>query len=276
MSDATIPLEDEFGDIVAKARFGLKRTLAQVADAAGLTEETIRSLENYERAPTDAECRAIARAVGLNGDRLLAIANEAYRPRDETQEDDAQVIRLKNYVGGMSVFSYLLVCRATGDVAAVDTAAHPDQILTTVQMKNLTPRLILITHTHADHIEGVDKVQKRWGVPVVMGEGTPAPAGVGACRHLPDGAEATLGRLRVVLRKTPGHTPYCVTFVAGNVALSGDLMFAGSLGRANHSYDAIRASVRDTLFALPDATRIYPGHGPSTTVGEEKANNPFF
>jgi len=273
-----IPLEDEFGDIIAKARFGLKRSTAHVALSAGVAEGALRSLEGYERQPSDREVAGIATALGLNADRLAAVVNGSWRPEDEPMDGDAQsqVVRLLNYVGGYPVFSYLLACRRTKQAVAIDTAADGEQVLREAQQRGLALQAVLLTHGHGDHVEDVAMVQERAGIPVVMGPTLPIPSGVQSMERIGDGETYSVGDVSIELRRTPGHTPDCVTYVSGKVAISGDVLFAGSLGRANFSYDAIRESVRTRLFTLSDDTRIYPGHGPSTTVGEEKAHNPFF
>jgi len=275
---AAIPLEDEFADIIAKARFGLGKTVGDVSKASGVSDGDIRALENYERPPTEAEVRAIAAAVELHPGRLLAIANDTWSPKEEAIDGDehAQVVRLKNFVGGYPVYSYLLVCRRTGEVAIVDTAADAEQAMTAVRERKLTPTAILVTHGHADHVEGLDDIQSAFDVPVVLGEDLSPPPGVDDSVKLREGDTYSIGKLDVHLLKTPGHSAGCATFVAGSVALCGDVIFAGSVGRPNHSYPAIRSSIVDKLFALPDSTRLYAGHGPSTTVGEEKSHNPFF
>lgn len=276
MADERIPLEDEFGDIIGKARFGLKKSVADVANAARVSEADLNALENYERKPTRAESDALARALNLNADRLWAVATGAYQPAAETSDGDdtTQVIRLRNDVG-FTVYAYLLVDRKSGDTAIVDTAAHPDQILAAIQAKGLKPRAILLTHQHADHIEGVDKLQKKTGVPVVAAKNAELPDTLENVVRLGDGETYDAGNVHVRLLETPGHTPGCAMYVTGNVAVSGDVLFAGSAGRGNYSYASVLSSIRDKVFRLPDSTRLYPGHGPSTTVGEEKAHNPF-
>ncbi|MGI8965034.1 MAG: MBL fold metallo-hydrolase, partial [Limisphaerales bacterium] len=92
-----------------------------------------------------------------------------------------------------------------------------------------------------------------------------------------------LNNLRITNRETPGHAEDGVTYIVGNwpedapfVAISGDTIFAGSMGRGNQSWDLAKQKVRDNIFSLPPETLICPGHGPLTTVAEEKVNNPFF
>ena len=92
-----------------------------------------------------------------------------------------------------------------------------------------------------------------------------------------------LGSLRITNRETPGHAEDGVTYIVGNwpedaphVAMVGDAIFAGSIGRGNQSWDLARQKVREQIFTLPAETLICPGHGPLTTVAEEKAHNPFF
>lgn len=271
-----IALEDEFGDIIGKARSGLGKSPSAVAAESGVSEADLGALESYKRLPTEAETRAIAGAVGLDAARLYAIATEAWAPDEEPEVVDpaADVIRIQNFVGGYPVFCYILVCRKTKSAAVVDTAADPDKVIAAAKGHGLNVQAILLTHDHADHVEGVGKVQKEFGAPVVHGEDMRVPSEVGENFQLGDGDTYRVGELDVKMLKTPGHSAGCVTFVAGGVALIGDLIFAGSMGKPNYSFDASKSSVVK-LFELPDATRLYPGHGPSTTIGEERAHNPF-
>jgi hydroxyacylglutathione hydrolase len=272
----TIALEDEFGDIIGKARAGIGKSLADVAAEAGIDEADLTALESYERAPSVEENAAIAAAVGLDADRLYAIATEAWTPDEEPAlvDADADVIRLQNFVGGYPVFSYILVCRKTKSAAIVDTAAAPEQVLEAVKEHGLNAQAILLTHDHADHVEGVDEVQRALNVPIVLGEEMGLPSGAGEHFRLGNDDTYRVGSLNVRLLTTPGHSKGCVTFVSGGLAFIGDLIFAGSMGKANYSFESSHASIVK-LFALADATRLYPGHGPSTTIAEEKAHNPF-
>lgn len=272
----TIALEDEFGDIIGKARAGLGKSLSAVATESGVSEADLRALESYERTPTEDETAAIAAAVDLDAARLHAIATETWAPAEEPDLVDpaADVIRIQNFVGGYPVFCYILVCRKTKSAAVVDTAADPDKVLEAVKTHSANVQAILLTHDHADHVEGVGKVQKELGAPVVMGEDMALPADVGKHFRLGEGDTYRVGELELTMLKTPGHSAGCVTFVAGGVALIGDLIFAGSMGKPNYSFDASKSSTAK-LFELPDSTRLYPGHGPSTTIGEERAHNPF-
>jgi len=108
-----IALEDEFGDIIGKARSGLGKSLSVVAAESGVSETDLRALENYERVPTEGETAAISAVVGLDAARLYAIATETWAPAEEPELVDpaADVIRIQNFVGGYPVFCYILVCR---------------------------------------------------------------------------------------------------------------------------------------------------------------------
>ena len=273
---AVIGLEDEFGDIVGKARAGLGKSLSAVAAGSGVSESDLRALESYERLPTAGEASAIASVLGLDANRLYDIATEAWAPAEEPDGVDpaADVIRIQNLVGGYPVFCYVLVCRKTKSAAVVDTAAAPEKVLAAVKRHGVTVSAILLTHDHGDHVEGVGRVQSELGVPVVFGDDMLAPAGVDEHFQLGDGDTYRVGDVDVRMMKTPGHSAGCVTFVSGAIAFIGDVIFAGSIGGPNFSFDASMSSVAK-LFELPDTTRLYPGHGPSTTIGEERAHNPF-
>jgi len=94
-----------------------------------------------------------------------------------------------------------------------------------------------------------------------------------------DGDIVPFGEGEFRVEHTPGHTPGCVSYIIGKMAFVGDLIFAGSIGRTDlpgGDYDQLIAAVKEKIFILPDDTILFPGHGPATTVGEERRSNPFF
>ena len=124
-------LEDEFGDIIGKARRGHKLSLGQVASRAGITDGQLSQMENYTLKPTEDQVHRIAEVLNLDGAKLLDIAMERWTPMPiQPGYDDAlDVVTVSAKVGSYPVNAYLLVCRATNEVAIVDTAAHPEVIL---------------------------------------------------------------------------------------------------------------------------------------------------
>lgn len=179
----------------------------------------------------------------------------------------------------------------------VDASFGPAEMIERTRELGLRPTALLLTHAHVDHIAGVDEVCAAFpGLPVLVHGaerewlGNPAlnlslGAGVritarGPDGMLEDGQELELegGRWRVL--HTPGHSPGGVTFFseAQRVALVGDALFAGSVGRTDFpgsDPDLLARSIGTRLYSLPDDTVIYPGHGPQSTIGREKRTNPF-
>ncbi|MEO1585250.1 MAG: MBL fold metallo-hydrolase [Planctomycetota bacterium] len=179
----------------------------------------------------------------------------------------------------------------------VDAGFEPAPLLDLVDETGLVPELLLLTHAHPDHIAGIPDLRRAFpGMPVavhsaeqrwltdpdlnlssLMGE----PVSVGAPdRLLEDGERLSLGALSWHVRHTPGHSPGSLSFVCDSapVVIAGDALFAGSVGRTdfpNSDPETLAASIRTGLYTLPDETTVFPGHGPSTTIGHEKASNPF-
>jgi glyoxylase-like metal-dependent hydrolase (beta-lactamase superfamily II) len=140
----------------------------------------------------------------------------------------------------------------------------------------LNVQLILLTHAHADHVADLPRLREETGADVF----TPARESVPGAEPIDEGKRFRLGNLQIDTRLTWGHSPggmtYVVTGLARPIAVVGDSLFAGSMGGGNVSYhDALRNNL-EKILTLPDETIICPGHGPITSVGEEKQHNPFF
>lgn len=271
-------LEDEFGDIIGKARRGNGLSLNHVANEAGITDAQLSQLEAYTLKPTEDQVHKIANALGLNGSKLADIAMERWAPAPVPSELDEKVDveRISGDVGGYPVNAYLLICKATKQTAIIDTAAHPNLILERIQEIGVQPTVILLTHAHADHSDGLPELEKATNCPTYIHANEPKPRSSQQFRPLNHGDDVSVGELTVTTLDTPGHTPGGCSFYTGSVAAVGDAIFAGSVGGPKISYGDEITSVRNHLLSLPDNVRLFPGHGPSTTVGEEKAHNPFF
>lgn len=271
-------LEDEFGDIIGKARRGLGLSTAQIADATDLTEAQLSQMEDYTLKPTENQTHKIARALNLDGAKLVDIAMERWAPEPvQPGYDDAlDVVTVSANVGGYPVNAYILVCNATNDAAIIDTAAHPDVILQKIQDIGVTATVILLTHAHSDHADGLPSIENATGCPTYIHENEPIPQSSQQLRLLKHGDVVSVGNLTVETLDTPGHTPGGCSFYTRSTAIVGDAIFAGSVGGPNISYRQELSSVQNHLLSLPDDVKLFPGHGPPTTVGEEKKHNPFF
>jgi len=198
-------------------------------------------------------------------------------------------------VGPLQTNCYLIGCPATRLGAVIDPGGDAAEILSAIERHRLTLKYILLTHAHFDHIGGVADLVEASHAPVALHPGDlpilRARGGAGMfgifvrpCPEpdmsLAEGQVIEIGTLRLNVLHTPGHTPGHVTFhePTAQAAFDGDVLFMQGIGRTDFpgsSYQQLMASIRNKLFALPDDTTIYPGHGPATTVGEEKQNNPF-
>ena len=271
-------LEDEFGDIIGKARRGQNLSQSEITTAAGITEAQLARMEKYTLKPTETQVFRIAEVLNLDGAKLLDIATEQWEPEPSEQTNDAtlEVITISAPVGGWPVNAYLLICKATDDAAIIDTAAHPDLILEQLDARNVNPTTILLTHAHSDHTDGLSQLQTETGCETYIHKNEPKPRSNKKLREVAHGDVLSVGELMVTVVNTPGHTPGGCSFLTQQAAFVGDAIFAGSVGGPNISYQDEIESVRDNLLSLPDTVRLFPGHGPTTTVGEEKLHNPFF
>jgi len=274
-------LEDDFCDIIKKARTGLGLKVEDVAMQARLEASALRELEAGRRSPERSEVRAIASALGLDGAKLASVACDAWTPAATEHVSKHTVTTIDGDIGGYAVKGYIVGDMESGEAAIIDTGYNPQAMLMALEREGLRLKAVCLTHGHHDHAGGLDQILTKFPAPVYMGEADwellqwkPA---VSLRRFVQDGGGIDLGKLRLRFLTTPGHTPGGVCYQATECVFVGDTLFAGSIGRANPAslYPTHLQSVRQKLLTLPDNLALFPGHGPATTVAQEKAHNPF-
>ncbi len=199
-------------------------------------------------------------------------------------------------VGPLRCNCTILGDEVTREAIVVDPGDNISEILSRLQKHGLTLRQIVITHAHIDHVGGAALLKRATGAPVFLNQndlgllsamemqagwlGIATPEVGPPDASADDGLAVGLATLPAEVIHTPGHTPgsICLLFPQHQLLLAGDTLFAGSIGRTDlpgGDGRQILRSLRDRLMVLPDATRVVPGHGPDTTIGEERQSNPF-
>lgn len=184
----------------------------------------------------------------------------------------------------------------TREAMVVDPGDDIEQVLAIVRKHNLHVKQIVITHAHIDHVGGAMKLRAATGAPILLNQndyallkmldlqaawiGISAPGEVKIDQNIGQGETVGAGSLQARVLHTPGHTEgsICLYFPAEQKLIAGDTLFAGSIGRTDlpgGSMQKILRSLHTTVLALPDETVVVPGHGPLTTIGEERGSNPF-
>jgi hydroxyacylglutathione hydrolase len=219
-------------------------------------------------------------------------------------------IRIGCYESGpYGTNGYVLELEGHGGCLVFDPSFDPEELIEAVKQSGKTPEAILLTHAHLDHIAGVDAVLDAFGdLPIAvhraeghwlqdakanlsMAAGMPVTCRKGPTRLLEDGDTVEFGsgssRITLEVLHVPGHSPGSVAYVlrpsaavplAAPVVIGGDALFAGSIGRTDFpggSMEELARSIRTKLYTLPDETRVLPGHGPMTRIGQEKRCNMF-
>ena len=185
---------------------------------------------------------------------------------------------------GMLQENCYFVSDEDGETAVIDPGDEAELLLARLERGGLTPRCILLTHGHFDHVGAAAPLAERYHCPVYLHEADRAlperltGGALPQTQALHEGDELAVGALRFRMLETPGHSAGSVSLLCGDALFSGDTIFAGgSWGRTDFpggSEPAIRASLR-RLAALPPQTRVFPGHGPETTIAAERACDPF-
>ncbi len=271
-------LEDHIGDIVRKARAMTGVSVETAARAAGLSARELETLEESGQAAGDVNFRALAEAVGLTPAKLEALA-AGWTPSAKDLGLWRELRCITNSTGGMAVNCYLVWDEVSREAALFDTAWEADAIAQLIKENQLQLKHVFITHSHHDHVAALDGVRAAFPKTRLHSSSRSAPVDQ---RNRPNDF-IHLGSLRITHRDTPGHAEDGTTYIVGtwpedapHVAIVGDALFAGSIGRGNQSWDLARSKVREQILSLPPDTLLCPGHGPLTTVAEEKAHNPFF
>ncbi len=276
-----MPLEDELSDIMKKARTGQQRSVADVARAAGLSETAVSELERGRPPRNREQVQAVACALELRADQLAQVA-EGWTP-EALPASVPHVETILGSVGGYEVKGYIVHDR--GEAVIVDTAYNAEAMLNMLAARKLRLRAICLTHGHSDHADGIETILKADPVPVYLGPDDLDLLSWRPSREVlqvpKEDGTLEVGGLTLRFMPTPGHTPggicYRLEQAGKPICFVGDTLFAGSIGRSNPAglYQSHLDSVRRRLLALPPDTRLFPGHGPATTVREELLHNPF-
>ena len=196
--------------------------------------------------------------------------------------------------GPLEVNCYIIGCEKTNKAAVIDPGGHAQEILEKLKSHNLDVVMIINTHGHFDHIGGngdllevtgaeliihrddrplLDRATEHAAVFGLRAEPSPEPT-----RQLDGGETLQLGELLLEIIHTPGHSPGGMCILVEDCLFVGDTLFAGSIGRTDlpgGNHQQLILNIKEKLLPLPEDTKVYPGHGPMTTIGEEKLYNPF-
>ncbi len=209
----------------------------------------------------------------------------------------AEMILKTLVVGPYMSNCYIVGSGKTKEGMIIDPGAEAEAIVETVRKLGLSIKLLVLTHSHVDHIDAVPQVKEATGAPLAIHEDEAKGHGLGevgrmlevmvghSARSLPqpdqvlrDGEVIEVGDLSFTVLHTPGHSPGGLSLAGPGVVFTGDALFNLSIGRTDFpgsSYEQLMHSIWDKLMVLPDDTRVFPGHGPESTIGFERRANPF-
>lgn len=274
----TIPLEDELGDVIEKAMRGDNLTSEEVAVRSGVPVSKIREAIDYHPGMDCAELRRLAAALGLNEVGLCALGAGRYPlPQGEDLPFQLWPLRMPHGIGVVN--AYVVAEHGASNGILFDTGADLAGLGAAWPREIRRLDAVFLTHVEAEHVGGLSHVIERFGAPTAyVPSGAQAPCGWQAG----EGEEKSFGGLTVKVFGTPGHAAAHNCYVVRSASddrrpllISGDLLFAGSVGGSYFSHRQLRTHLRRVLDAVPPQTVIAPGHGPLTTVENELRFNPF-
>jgi hydroxyacylglutathione hydrolase len=269
---ADIPLEDSYADIIGKAQRGLKISDEDLSSRAGIGTDDLAKIKGGEF--DEALVRKVAPVLSLGENQLVELGQKAWYPDPIELHGLAQ---FNSQYEDMTVNSYLVYELFTKVAVAFDTGANATELLAFAQKHLLRIKLILLTHAHTDHIIELPRIRKStMNAPVYSSEAEP----IEGTETFAPGKKFEVGNFWIETRQTSGHAAGGITYVVSGLkrklAIVGDALFCSSMGGGMVSYDEALRTNRESIFSLPDDVIICPGHGPMTTVGDQKRHNPFF
>lgn len=196
-------------------------------------------------------------------------------------------------VGDLEVNCVIFICPNTGSAAVFDPGDEPDKIISEIERNNAVPKMIINTHCHYDHIGAVENLRNKYKIPFCVHESeeeyasdpeknysiiSGKPVSIAPDSLLKDGQKIMIGETELTVIHTPGHTLGGSCFMIGGYLLSGDTLFAGSVGRADlygGDENTLINSIKNKILVLDENMPVIPGHGRTTTLKEEKRFNPF-
>jgi hydroxyacylglutathione hydrolase len=271
-------LEDHLGDILRKARTAANVGVESAASAAGLSLDELHALEasgHIDRRPNFA---ALARRLTLDPEKLEAIA-AGWEPAPVDLERWRELRPITTTRAGNSVNCYLLWDEVSREAALFDTGWEAAPILDLIGRNQLQLKHLFLTHLHDDHLAAMSELREKFPKLHLHTNSMTVPP-----QHRNRASDCLqLGSLRITNRGTPGHADEGVTYLIGNwpddaphVAIVGDTLFSGSIATGFQSWQTLKERIRSQILSLPADTLLCPGHGPLTTVAQEKEHNPFF
>jgi hydroxyacylglutathione hydrolase len=266
-----IPLEDNYTDVVGKAQRGLRLSDSDLARLAGVTSSELGHFKGGGFDPDTA--RKVAGPLQLGARALVELGQKSWEP---APVEVAGLAMFNTAYHDITVNSYLVFDSKTRQAAAFDTGATAAGMLEFIEQRELKVDSIFLTHSHPDHVADLKRLQSSTGAPAHVGENEqlkgPQPFAPGQVFRV--------GGLKIETRQTSGHARGGITYVVAGLerrlAIVGDALFAASMGGGAVSFEEALRTNRKEIFSLPDDTVICPGHGPMTTVGEQKKHNPFY
>ena len=267
-----IELEDFHEDILGKAMRGLTVGKGEMASRLKVCKSEVEAV--LSGALNEILIAGMAEELGLGKSKLLVSARKEWYPAP------LEIECLKQFnlpFGSMFVNAFILWCEETAKAWVFDTGPEAAPILEFLAKENLSVDAIFLTHTHGDHIACLEKLKQKTGNPPVFVHKLEPIAGANL---IDEGLQYEMGSLSLRSLHTHGHsvggTTYLVDGLEKPVAIAGDSLFAGSMGGGMVSYQDALQNNREKIMTLPGKTIVCPGHGPMTTIEEERKHNPFF
>lgn len=272
---ARIPIEDNFDDVINKTQRGLQINDEDLAARADISVDDLTAVKGGKA--LYGVIRRVARHLNLGPDALEVLAKKAWYPE---QPNFPRGFAMYNTVfEDMTVNAYLIWDPRTKQAAAFDTGADCSAMIDTIKHEGLDLRYIFITHTHDDHIADLAKLAAA-APKAEIWAGELEPVDFPGAQTFKENAHFHIGEIAIKTLFTWGHSPGMTTFfvtgLSWPLAIVGDSIFSCSMGGSpTHFADQLRNN-KEKIIPLPKDTVIAPGHGPLTTLAQEKTHNPFF